>query len=62
MKVNFKLDTLNEIQKDLKDIYMIKVDPMRGYRVDELLLMLHEVDKTISDMIKKEIELNEFNV
>ena len=41
---------------------MIKVDPMRGYRVDELLLMLHEVDKTISDMIKKETELSEFDV
>tara|TARA_B100001057_G_C22210137_1_gene704278 strand:+ start:206 stop:394 length:189 start_codon:yes stop_codon:yes gene_type:complete len=62
MKVNFKLYTLRNIQKDLQNIYKVELDPMRGYRIEELQVTLHKVDQMVSDMIKKEIELSEFDI
>ena len=62
MKVNFKLYTLRNIQKDLQNIYKVELDPMRGYRIEELQVILHKVDQMVSDMIKKEIELSEFDI
>ena len=62
MKYNYKLFTLRGIQKDLQQIYKVELDPMRGYRVEELQVTLHKVDQMLSDMIKKETELNEFDV